>query len=31
MGWLAPWSDISNPAKRLAAFQEELGRGEDEA
>ncbi len=30
MGWLAPWSDISSPAKRLAAFQASLGREEDE-
>jgi coenzyme F420-reducing hydrogenase delta subunit len=31
MGWLSPWSDIADPAQRLAAFKERLGRDEDEA
>jgi ferredoxin len=31
MGWLEPWSDISDPAQRIAAFRESLRRDEGEA
>ena len=31
MGWQAPWSDIKNPVKRLAAFKAALANVEGDA